>query len=402
MTTLPEAPWRQAPGLIQLVEALSRNGGAARFVGGAVRDTFLGLPVTDVDLATPLRPDDVVERLTVAGIKAVPTGIAHGTVTAVADGHPYEVTTLRRDVATDGRRATIAFADHWQDDAARRDFTINALYADPASGEIFDWFGGLADLAAGVVRFIGNPATRIAEDHLRILRYYRFAARFGRGAPDAASHSAVVAARTSLRTLSRERVADELLKLLTLPDPLAVVDQMQRDGVLAEILPEADGLALDRLRQLLASETAVEAMPDALRRLAALLPALPDAEAFAARLRLSNRQRARLATLAQWRVAGLALPVRQLAYRIGADEARDCWLLGGAGAAVRNALAGLDGWAAPRFPLKGGQLVERGLARGPEVARLLQQIEESWIVADFPEGAGFAALVDQALAPDRQ
>lgn len=402
MTMLPNAGWRHWPELAAVVAALTQDGGSARYVGGAVRDTMLGLLVADVDLATALRPAEVIARLKVAAIKAVPTGITHGTVTAVSNGRAFEVTTLRRDVATDGRRATIAFADDWQEDAARRDFTINALYADPASGEIFDWFGGTKDLAAGIVRFIGDPAQRIAEDHLRILRYYRFSARFGHGTADAVSHAAVVAARASLRTLSRERVADELLKLLGLPRPLAAVEQMAVDGVLAEIVPEADPAARDRLGKLLGNEAAIDAMPDALRRLAALLPTVETAETVAARLRLAKRQRDRLAILVGARLTGLAMSVRHLAYGVGADAARDCWLLGGTAQDQPAVAAALAGWMVPRLPVKGGTLVARGVSAGPDVARLLRTIEQRWIAADFPDGDALDALVNQALSEARQ
>ena len=250
VTALPAAEWLGRPGLRRIVAALAADGGAVKIVGGAVRDTLLGLPVTDIDLATPLLPQEVTRRLEAADIKVVPTGIAHGTVTAIASGDHHEITTLRRDVETDGRRATIAFADDWRDDAARRDFTINALYADPDTGAVDDWFGGLADLKAGRVAFIGDPATRIAEDHLRILRFYRFSARFGRGELDAVSHAAVVTARQSLKSLSRERIADELLKILSLPDPRAIVGQMAADGIFEVLLPERDtgfAAAFDRL-----------------------------------------------------------------------------------------------------------------------------------------------------------
>ena len=400
MSKLPDAEWRNRAGLVRLVDALAGDSDTVRFVGGAVRDTLLGLPVSDVDLATPLLPQVVVARIEAAGIKAVPTGIDHGTVTAVSDGHPYEVTTLRRDVATDGRRATVAYSGDWQEDAARRDFTINALYADPATGELFDWFGGQADLQAGLVRFIGAPSQRIAEDNLRILRFYRFVARFGRGPLDAPSHRAVVAARHSLRTLSRERVADELLKLLRLAAPLAMVQQMASDAVLTEVVAEADGAAVQRLERLLANEVAARAVPDAGRRLAALLPTAEAAVALASRLRLSNRLRERLAMLTAQREAGLAMPVQQLAYRIGTAAARDCWLLGGDGPAMAGALGRLDGWQVPHFPVKGGALVARGVDKGPDVARLLRQIEAEWIAADFPDGDQLAALVDQALATE--
>jgi poly(A) polymerase len=402
VTALPDAEWRRWPELVRVVAALTADSGEARYVGGAVRDTLLGLAVADVDLATPLHPDAVVNRLESAGIKAVPTGIAHGTITAVSGGRPFEVTTLRRDVATDGRRATIAFAAEWREDAARRDFTFNALYADPASGEIFDWFGGMQDLFAGTVRFIGDPAQRIAEDHLRILRYYRFVARFGTGPVDADSHAAVVAARHSLRTLSRERVADELLKLLGLPDPLVTVLQMESDAVLSEVLPEADGAATDRLERLLVNEGAAGEDADALRRMAALLPAPDAAAAAAARLRLSNRQRERLEAVTAARAQGLDKPVRRLAYHIGAAAARDSWLLGAHGVDALAALAQLKGWVVPQLPIKGGMLVARGVDAGPDVARLLRQIEAKWVERDFPEGAALDALVDQLLREARQ
>ena len=328
MTRLPDAEWRQRPGLARIVAALAADGGAVKVVGGAVRDTLLALPVTDVDLATPLRPDEVTARLTAANIKVIPTGIAHGTVTAIASGDRHEITTLRRDVATDGRRATVAFADDWREDAARRDFTINALYADPATGEVDDWFGGLADLEAGRVAFIGDAATRIAEDHLRILRFYRFAARFGTGDLDPASHAAVVAARHSLKSLSRERVADELMKILALPDPRPIAGRMADDGIFAVIVPELDrafAVALDRL---ITNESASCSPPAPLRRLSALLPAdAQTAETVASRLRLSTRQRKHLAAVAAHR-DDRARPARRLAYEIGVDAARDVHLLG--------------------------------------------------------------------------
>lgn len=400
MTVLPDADWRQRPGLLRLVDALTNDGGAVRFVGGAVRDTVLGLPVSDVDLATPLVPEAVIARVEAAGIKAVPTGISHGTVTAVSDSYPYEITTLRRDVATNGRHATIAYSNDWQEDAARRDFTINALYSDPMTGEIFDWFGGIADLAAGRVRFIGDPAQRIAEDHLRILRFYRFAARFGRGALDANSHRALVVARHSLRTLSRERVADELLKLLVLTNPLAMVEQMMSDGVLTEIVPEADDGAAARLAQLLTNEAAVAVLPSAVRRLAALLPSPEAATNIAHRLRFSNRLRERLVLIVTQRTVGLNQPVRHLAFRIGSDSTRDCWLLAGNADSAVSVMQELRDWQAPHFPIKGGQIVARGIDAGPTVARLLKQIEEMWIAVNFPDGAALAALVDQVIAAE--
>lgn len=390
---LPDAEWRSRPGLRRIVDALGADGGALKIVGGAVRDTLLGLPVTDVDLATPLRPDDVILRLEGAGIKVIPTGIAHGTVTAVATGDRHEITTLRRDVETDGRRATVAFADEWRDDAARRDFTINALYADPASGAVDDYFGGLDDLQAGCVRFIGDAATRIAEDHLRILRFYRFAARFGRGELEPASHAAVVAARQSLKSLSRERIADELGKILALPDPRAIVGQMAADGIFAVLLPELDPDFARTLDRLCASEAVAGVPVVGHRRLAALLPAdAAMAEQVASRLRLSTRQRKYLAAVAAHR-GDVARPIRQLAHAIGIDAARDIHLIAGNPAAVKD----LAGWAVPRLPLKGGDIVARGIAAGPEVARILKAVEAAWVAEDFPGADRVAELVDQKI-----
>lgn len=393
MTVLPDAEWRVRPGLRRIVAALSGDGGAVKIVGGAVRDTLLGLPVTDIDLATPLLPQEVTRRLEAADIKVIPTGIAHGTVTAVASGDHHEITTLRHDVETDGRRAMVAFADDWRDDAARRDFTINALYADAETGGIDDWFGGLDDLTNGCVRFIGDAATRIAEDHLRILRFYRFAARFGRGDLDAASHAAVVTARQSLKSLSRERIADELTKILALPDPRAIVAQMAVDGIFAVMLPELDrdfAMTLDRL---ISNEQASGVPVAAHRRLAALLPADPaTAEQVASRLRLSTRQRKYLAAAAGHR-GDIARPVRQLAHAIGIDAARDVHLIAGAAGAADD----LTDWEVPVLPIKGGDIVARGIAVGPEVARILKDVEAAWVAEDFPGAARVAELVDQKI-----
>jgi poly(A) polymerase len=229
--------WRRKPGMARLLDALGAGEGSTRFVGGAVRDHLLDLPVSDVDLATRLRPEEVVERLEAAGLKAVPTGIEHGTVTAVSGGRPYEVTTLRRDVETFGRRARVAYTDDWSEDAGRRDFTINALMADPVSGEVFDYFDGIADLKARRVRFIGDPYERIAEDHLRILRFFRFHARFGRDEPDQAALGACEARANDLMALSRERIADELIKLLSVENPIPTVRIMLEHSILTPVIP---------------------------------------------------------------------------------------------------------------------------------------------------------------------
>ncbi len=393
MSVLPEADWRGRPGLRRIVAALTDAGGSVRIVGGAVRDTLLGLPVTDVDLATPLVPEEVTRRLEAADIKVIPTGIAHGTVTAIASGDHHEITTLRRDVETDGRRATVAFAENWRDDAARRDFTINALYADPDTGAVDDYFGGVDDLRAGCVRFIGDAATRIAEDHLRILRFYRFAARFGRGELDADSHAAVIAARQSLKSLSRERIADELTKILALPDPRAIVAQMATDGIFAVMLPELDRDFAATLDRLIANEVEADVPVAAHRRLAALLPADPGAaEQVASRLRLSTRQRKYLAAIAGHR-GDTARPVRQLAYSIGTEAARDVHLIAGDAAGPRD----LAGWEVPVLPIRGGDIVARGIAVGPEVARILKAVEAAWVAEDFPGSARIAELVAELV-----
>jgi poly(A) polymerase len=389
---LPDAPWRHRPRLASLIDALDGAGGAVRFVGGAVRDTLLGLPVSDVDLATIHPPEEVMRRVGGAGLRAVPTGIAHGTVTVVLPGGPVEVTTLRHDLATDGRHATVAFTDDWQADAARRDFTINALSADPTSGALFDYFGGIDDLGRGVVRFIGDPLVRIAEDHLRILRFFRFHARFGRGAPDPAGLAACIARANDLMALSRERIAQELLKLLGAANPADTVRMMVAHGIFAPVLPEIDGAGAARLARLIAREGDPG---DPIRRLAALLPADPAvAEAVARRLKLSNAQRKRLMLAAE---TGVDAPPRALAYAIGVDAARDRLLLRADDAAVADALAALEAWQPVRLPLTGGTLIEMGLPPGPIVAATLKAVERAWIAEDFPDAARAEALARAAV-----
>ena len=394
--TLDAAKWRRRRGLARLLEALGADQGLTRYVGGAVRDELLKLPVSDIDLATRIRPEQVVQRLDAAGIKAVPTGIAHGTVTAVSDGQPVEVTSLRRDVSTDGRRATVAFTDDWQEDAARRDFTLNALSADPATGEIFDYFGGLDDLRARRVRFIGEPKARIAEDHLRILRFFRFHARFGSGPPDPAALHACTARANDLMALSRERIADELLKLLALADPAPTVAVMLEHRILKPVLPEIEASALPLLGSLMAAEAAAKIDPDALRRLSALLPRDPLlAEKVAARLKLSNKARKRLACAAN---RDLDRNPQALAYRVGVECAIDRLLLAGDAAEA----ASVTGWRVPRLPIGGGMLIARGVTEGPAVARTLKRIEDAWVEAGFPHGAALDEIVAATLnAGDR-
>jgi poly(A) polymerase len=384
---LADAEWTRRAGLAALTAALGAQN--IRWVGGAVRDGLLGVAVHDVDCATLLLPKDVIALCGKAGIRTVPTGIEHGTVTAILKDGPVEVTTLRRDVATDGRRATIAFASDWREDAARRDFTINALYAHPETLEIEDFFEGRDDLAAGRVRFIGDARQRIAEDHLRILRYYRFQTRFG-AALDAEAEDACAELAHTLKGLSRERIAAELLNLLALPDPHPTLARMRERGVLGVVLPEACKAQLAALARVVAAESAQGFAPDPVRRLAALLPPSPHiAETVAARLRLSKVQRGRLVSAAERSAADADNP-RALAYRLTAPLAIDRLLLAGADARA------LAEWQAPVFPLKGGAIVARGVTAGPDVARLLQRIEARWVAEGFPS----ADRVNQMLAEE--
>ncbi len=399
---LPRQAWTASPGARVVLKALDAAAGRTRLVGGAVRDALLGLPVSDFDLATQLTPAEVVIRLEAAGAKAVPTGIAHGTVTAISHGQTFEITTLRRDVSTNGRHAVVAFSDDWRDDASRRDFTINALYANPLTLEVSDFHDGLADLSVGRVRFIGEPLQRIAEDHLRILRFFRFHARFGTGAPDAAGLAACAARANDLMALSRERVRGELFKLLAGLDPVPTVAVMLEHRILAPVLPESTGV--DRLARLIAVETALMTqMPDAkrllssealaLRRLAALLP--PNVkllDAVATRLRLSNHERARLVATA----APASGPVLAQAYRDGVETAADRVLLAATVPGDAATLAALDQllhWQRPRLPVSGKDLIARGVVPGPEVSRRLAAFEVAWVAAGFPEDAAVVEML---------
>jgi poly(A) polymerase len=389
MVVLPDVDWRRRPGLAALIEALG-GPAEARYVGGAVRDGLLGLLVSDIDVATRLRPDAVIAALEMAGIKTVPTGVAHGTITAVTGGGPVEVTTLRRDVATDGRHAVVAFSEDWREDASRRDFTINALYADPVSGEVFDWFGGLDDLSARRVRFIGDPLTRIAEDHLRILRFFRFHARFGRGAPDSDGLAACAARANDLMALSRERIAAELLKLLMADDPAPVVATMIDNGILRPVLPEiVDAAPLQRLVE---RERAFGIAADGVRRLSALIDGRTDfAASIGGRLKLSKAISKRLVNT----TGKTDCTPQALAYRLGVEVAIDRLLLGDGTAAD---IAALDDWRRPVLPISGGHLIARGLTPGPVVAQTLAQIEQRWIDAGFPEGVAFDTILTDELS----
>jgi poly(A) polymerase len=375
-----------------LLTALNAGVGTARFVGGAVRDTLLGLPVQDVDIATTLTPQAVLDCLKSAGIKAVPTGIDHGTVTAIVAGAPVEITTLRRDVSTDGRRATVAYTDDWREDAARRDFTINALYADPLSSEIFDYFGGLTDLSDRRLRFIGSADARIAEDHLRIMRYFRFLARYGRGEPDEVAYRACIAGANSLMALSRERIADELMKLLAVTDPAPALRLMVDGAILRAVLPEIDAAGVDRLAHIIVREGEAAIAPSALRRLCALLPAdTAIADGIAARLKLSNKARKRIA--AALAPAIPATTPQALAYRIGKEAAVDRCLLDPS--SDLGLIAALADWQRPTLGVGGGALIARGLPAGPDVAKALREVEDQWVEEGFPDPRRVGAIADQ-------
>ncbi len=393
MTRLDAPDWLVDPATVAVLDALEAAGGAGcvRVVGGAVRNALMGRPVDDVDLATPLRPDQVMTALGAAGLRAVPTGLAHGTVTAVSGGRGFEITTLRRDEATDGRRAEVAFTDDWAEDAARRDFRLNALYAD-REGRVFDPTGeGVADALAGRVVFVGDPARRIVEDYLRILRFFRFSAWYGDGAPDAAGLEACTAGRDGLARLSAERVSKELLKLLAAPDPRAVLAAMDEAGVLGAILPEA--VATERFGRL------VEGCEDPLLRLAALLPDDPViAAGVAARLRLSNAQRDRLVAATDRAVPvapGLApRALRAALYRLGRGTVRDRLRLAeaGEGAVPDNTWALVETWPIPRLPVGGADLARLGVPPGPATGELLRAFEAGWIADDFPADGHEARL----------
>ncbi len=407
---LPHADWLDRRGLSALIAALD---GQARYVGGAVRDTLHGHDVKDVDIATPFLPDDVIERLKAADIKVIPTGIEHGTVTAVLPDGPVEITTLRRDVSTDGRRATVAFSDDWQEDAARRDFTINALFADPETLEISDYFGGLEDLEARRVRFIGSAKERIAEDHLRIMRYFRFLARFGLHDVDQETFDACRKAARELEKLSRERIADELMKLLATDDPLYAIEEMIAADVFAHILSAIDPDAVQVLAPLMQREQAYGVAPSAVRRLVGLLP--KDAEQaveIAKSLRMSKKlQKAVAARLTNYvipaktgiqskkdtsqdaldpRLRGddkkegnTPPPIRALGYWHGIPAARDRALLFGAEENIAAMLDQLDDWEPPTFPLTGGGLIAQGMEPGPEVSETLAKLEREWVENNF-------------------
>jgi poly(A) polymerase len=405
----PEAPslkgaaWLERPETKAVFAALSRDGAETRAVGGAVRNAVLGLPVTEIDLATTALPEQVLELAAKAGLKAVPTGIDHGTITVIAGKTPFEVTTLRCDVETFGRHARIAYTTSWEEDARRRDFTLNALYADE-DGTLFDPLGGYADLAAGRVRFIGEAEDRIKEDYLRILRFFRLHAYYGRGEMDEAGLHASVKLRAGLAMLSAERVGGEFKRLLVAPQAMLAVEALFDYGILTDLLRGVPRLL--RFERLIAIEQANGVAPDASLRLAALaIFVREDVPRLVAQLRLSNAEQVVLALAAQ-ESGRFPLPEEVAAkaalYRLGPDEYRHFILLAwtGSGAtfddpAWRHALALPERWQAPTFPLSGHDLMALGVSKGPDLGQVLKRLEQEWIET------GFSLDRDQLLANAR-
>jgi len=405
--TLHDAPWLTSGPAARVLALLNADGEEARVVGGAVRNALLGLPPGDIDIATTAVPEEVARRAAAARIKSVPTGIAHGTVTLVLDGQPFEVTTLREDVETFGRKATVAFGRDWRVDAQRRDFTINGLSVD-AAGVIHDHVGGLADLARRRVRFIGDPDRRIAEDYLRILRFFRFSAGYGAGDPDRDGYLACIRGREGLSLLSSERIGMEMRKLLVAENALDAVVAMRDGGLLLPILM---GVAYPAT---LAAMIEIERMrglkPDAMLRLGALAVAVTeDARRVGARLRLSNSEIRMLDSMGHrwWRLAGMdeATAQRRL-YRLGEARFRDrvmlAWAKAGLGAdpAYWRQLVTLpDRWPIPVFPLKAADFIARGVAEGPVLGHVLSLAEDAWLAAGFPNDAAALDLIaDQTAA----
>jgi len=374
----------------RVMEALGH--GAARFVGGCVRNTILGEPVEDVDIATVLKPEEVIAHLENAGLKAVPTGIEHGTVTAVADGKPYEITTLRKDVKTDGRHAEVSFTADWGEDAARRDFTMNALYAD-RDGTLHDPEGGYDDALAGYVRFIGDPDARIREDYLRILRFFRFNAWYGKGEFDDAGLKACAANKEGLSQLSGERVQKELLKLVGARDPMPAIRAMAAAGILVEVLPEA--ASFERFAKLCEIESHQLFTSDPVLRLGAILSGqVGEINAMADRLKLSNDLRERLMAMHTDQTllkSYLSIrEVRRALYWMGVECFKDRVMLHWAvDPKLNNAmqwralLAMADSWTRPEFPLTGDEVMAAGVPQGPHVGRVMREVEEWWGDADF-------------------
>jgi tRNA nucleotidyltransferase/poly(A) polymerase len=407
--TLAGADWLKDKALQAVLSALGAGDGTTRIVGGAVRNALFGEPVGDIDLATVFVPAEVIKRAKAAGMKTAPTGIDHGTVTVISDGAPFEVTTLRSDVETDGRRAVVAFTGDWLEDACRRDFTINALYCD-GDGTIFDPLGGLSDVNARRVRFIGNADERICEDYLRILRFFRFFAWYGHGRPDPGGLKAVARRKDGLAGLSAERVWAELKRLLAAPDPARALLWMRTTEVFQRVLPESWGI--DAVHRLMAAERTEGWPADPLLRLETILP--PDAgkvRALAKRLKFSKAEAKRLNAWARVPDADPALVEAELAtrlYRHGIEAVRDRLVHAFAreaeggnragAAALRKQIAFADEWQKPVFPLKGKDLLEAGMKAGPAVGKRLKALEEAWVEGGF--AGDKEALLDRFAKDD--
>jgi len=394
--------------LADVLTALNGGGEETRVVGGAVRNLLFGLRLSEIDLATTAQPKIVIDRVTAAGMKAVPTGIEHGTITVVANGKPFEVTTLREDVETDGRHAVVRFGRDWKKDAERRDFTINAMSIS-TDGMVHDYCGGLADIERHAVRFIGAPDQRIAEDCLRVLRFFRFFAAYGEGAPDREGYLACARARDKLGALSRERIRTEIMKLLVARRAGDAMTALADTGIYDRVFANApEGPALSRLMLI---EQSNEIDPDPVRRLAAVAARVSeDAENLRERLRLSNEEFRRIASMSDrwWLLtpaAGEAY-AKEILYRVGADEYRDRALLSFAHADVSvadekwGALLSLPSrWTPPRFPISADDFIKRGVEKGPKLGRALAAAEAAWIAADFPwEPAALKKIADQVIS----
>jgi poly(A) polymerase len=411
LRVLGDAPWLKSGPAARVLGLLNGDGEEARVVGGAVRNALLNIPLGDIDIATTALPDEVVRRARAAGIKSVPTGIDHGTVTLVVEAQPFEVTTLREDTETFGRKAKVAFGRDWATDAKRRDFTINGLSVD-ADGVVHDHVGGLEDIAARRVRFIGDPNDRITEDYLRILRFFRIHAAYGAGEPDRAGYLACIAARAGLASLSAERVRMEMLKLMVADGAAGAILAMADSGLLLSIL---GGIAYTGpFAAMIAAERVLGLKPDAVRRLGALAVAVTeDARRVATRLRLSNAETKALDSMGHrwWRLAGMdEARARRLIYRLGAEPYRDRLLLawaragGNTDAARWRELATLpERWSAPKFPLKAADFIARGIAEGPALGHVLTLAEDAWLAANFPlDDAALQTIADQAVTRFRR
>jgi poly(A) polymerase len=404
---LDDAPWLKSGPAARVLELLNGHGEEARVVGGAVRNALLKMPTGDIDIATTALPSEVIRRAKAAGIKSVPTGIDHGTVTLVVNGEPFEVTTLREDTETFGRKARVAFGRDWIVDAQRRDFTINGLSVD-AGGVLHDHVGGLDDIAAKRVRFIGDPDQRIAEDYLRILRFFRMHAAFGAGQPDRSGYLACIRARRGLATLSAERLRMEMLKLLVAEAAAGAIAAMAEGGLL---LPIFGGVAYTGpFAAMIAAERSLGLPANAIRRLGALAVAVTeDARRLAGRLRLSNAEIRALDSMGHrwWRLAGMdQATARRRLYRLGEDRYRDRLMLAWARAgddgsfAQWRELATLpERWSAPKFPLKAADFIARGIAEGPALGHVLALAEDAWLATNFAlERQALEAIADQTVA----